>query len=653
MKDSQIGSSLDCFSPSWSHQNGDWNSPDVELEAKMILQSSVFGLNHDQKVALRESSAWELPPPSIQIEQTQSGKLSHARSNQSDQCCAFRKLDETLGNSADGKNGHSCKGPRHRLVTWVVTCRDNDPHLDDYVKRSCPLARCTFSCDPDNGDLIKHILSCSFIKYGTYKCPYHNRTEAFTIPHQRRPRKRWSRTHSLRDAFRDICKLGSKGIHKAFGHSNKRQRSDTQDDNSTDNESVVFEIDGESQAVHKRPTNDRVTWSEKRLSPARRSEALQPRIQSQVREADDSNTISELASDFYCELPGEEMFNELAAYRFSAVPHDLPKIVTAFEDSGVDTFLPSPLSTTQYVSSERFESPISPQDVQTLVQWAEATKSSSEQHASLDAMVFGWPMNQKQALQPTPPVSGSQNANDRRRIKGMQNLCIDTSVGGARPVAQLRSDSPISLSERLPSSPDDPEILSYEPIKIFHEFRSILDNTCRLKYAQLSRPPRSPVNQEIIDGQSSPAKIFFSGWEAVEMVLNGQLPQKFWWLFSLAQLAFACGQVVWEGKLKYQIDDIVDDLKVWSYALRSPRQRKHYQEVIEQIFVNEDRKLTNDHNSVASPSSGSGSSIGNRDILSLDYRELLAKLRDGVVIRLCLQFLSSKFSHLAFSISQI
>ena len=641
MKDAQFEPSLSCFSPSWSQQNGDWNSPDIEVEAKMISQ--VF--NHEQKVALRESSAWEYPSPGIQIEQTQLGK----RSNQGE-CCAFRKLDETLGNSTvghstDSKNSHSRKGPCHRLITWVAICRDEDPHLDDYVKRSCPLAKCTFSCNPDNGDLIKHILSCSFLKYGTYKCPYHNnKIETFTIPSQRR--KRWSRTHSLRDAFRDICRLGSKGIHKAFGHSNKRQRCDTQDDSCTDNGSVVFEIDSEAEAARKRPINDRVAWAEKRVEhPARRSEALQPRIQSQIREADDSNTISELASDVYWELPGEEMVNELAAYRFSAVPQDLPKIVTAFEDT--DTFLPSPLSTTQYVSSERFESPISPQDVQPPVQWAEAMKSS-EQHASLDAMVFGWPMNQKQALQPTPPVSASRSTNDRRRVKGLQNLCIDTSVGGARPVAQPRS--PISLSEQLPSSPDNPEILSYEPIKIFHEFRSILDNTCRLKYAQLSRPPGSPVNQEILNGQSSPAEIFFSGWDAVEMVLNGQLPTKFWWLFSLAQLAFACGQVVWEGKLKYQIDDIVDDLKVWSYALRSPRARQHYQEVIEQIFVNEDRKSTHDHEAYSSAagsmSSISGSSISYRDTLSLDARELVAKLRDGVVIRLCLQFLSSKLSHL-------
>ena len=620
---------LDYLSPSFGqYEHDDWSASRIELEAKESGNPPGYELGQRRANTFPARNV-EQKRLSLDLltKEFHSAKTFPIRPDTIHECCAFQRLEQARTTSVGMGDVSPRKSPSYQLIAWVITCRDTDPNLDEKIKRTCPMAKCTFSCDPDDDELIRHITGCAFTRFGKYKCPYHNNElEAFMIPQPLRIRKRWNRTHSLREAFRDICKLGSRGLHKAFRPSNKKRRFDGLESlDETKYKLNAVEIDGSPQAYRRRTTTSDV-WPEKRQPPARRSAALQPQIQSQIREA--AGTV------FVSELQGHKLdvYNELPSVRFSAAPQDLPQIVTTFQRSGseTDTSLPSPLSSTPYVSSERFESPISPQDLQEVVSWAEAMESSSGHQVSLDAMVFSWPMNQRQSSQSGPSISGSRSPNHLLRAKGLRTITLDTSVGTTKPVSAPRSNH----EDRLASSPEEPEILSLSSTQLFEELRSTVHNTYTFTYAQLSRAPRLQVTERIISRKSTPAQVFSSGWDAVENVLDGKLPQNFWLLFCLAQLAFACGQIVWENQLKHQLDEIVDELRIWSQSLRSPHQRECYLDVIEQIFVGEELKST-----IASPDSMSSNIYGS----PLNEQELLSRLRNGVVIRLCLQFLCSKF----------
>ena len=453
---------------------------------------------------------------------------------------------------------------------------------------------------------------------------------------------------SWRNAFR---KLGSAKIYKALGHSQKSQISDNQDDFLVYNSAAAFasvavEGKGISKSISKQPTNDHFhSLGNNNVSSIREFEAPQSPSQKEAWETADLNIPSELSSDRYHELPAKEVFIELPAHEV-LIELPVPDILVELPSDRSSAFLPLSLqdyqteykildtdsqyfpmiSTSEHISSELFATPLMDLEI----------RDPS----------FKWHMNQK--LQPHAHASRSRTPNEELKASKSQNLSIDTSASLRRTVATSKSGSSTSPFKQLLSSPSTPEILSYEPVVLLKQLRSVFWNTCFFKYSQSSRLLQTSIGQEIINRRASPEELFISGWEAVRKVLNGQLPQSLWSLFSLTQLAFACGLVVWENEIKHQFDELLDDLKVWSFALRYPHDRLSYQDIIERMFSNKDRCskriLRSKYNSPSS--SGSDSTSKHPDPLSLDSSELLIKLQDGVAIRLCLQFLSSKWSYL-------
>lgn len=560
------------------------------------------------------------------------------------QCCAFLKLQKIVGASSDRTSrwNVSC----HQFVLWVLIFRNQDPQIEEGVKRSCPLARCRYTGDPDDVKFIRHIVMCQFLKFGEYKCPYNkHETERFMVSQKK---KRWHRGQELREAVltctRRLC--------KAFSHpitsTNSTQLDNTNEAHTSNNnchpswaDYARFKcpMNSSANANYENPNADECGF------PASREPNLKKRKpDDDTRRSTESHPYSPISSrEAGCNDGGSyaaELDTEVI-YELGSIPKPGP-ILGLSEMSNGDEHLRMDkdwlLNSSDYISMKDFNTPITRQAIREL---GRSLQSCAASRIYLD-VDFDESTSHKQRLQPSTSDLTTQVYKKRRRSKSPMLLSIDTGDHGSNLTP---ASSSIVATHYISSTPDSPGVPELEPGEFIKDLQSILFRVNCKAVAFLSISPRSAISSQISLEPLSAAHVYELGWMAVKTILGGGFPADIKILFCLAQLAVSCAQTVWGNSIIFQLDEFHCELENWAAVLPTEDQEA-FIELISSILGPEmpviqrgqlPRNTSNPHLSMSNSKSNRWNYLS-----SLSQQGRQKALKDGIAIRSCFQYLSSK-----------
>ena len=516
-------------------------------------------------------------------------------------------------------------------------------------------------------ELLNHVSGCPHISEGQYICPYHHRPESFMYPQKRSHLSKPTRRHFLKYAFTTIYRLGTKSLQKAIHpaklnvihherrRSKKRRFEDEQpivagprEDDKRDPMGPEFELDSTVVGAVSPPSPSEVT----------------------VPTELPSRTTRVFEMEGILPIVVEPPRAELASKRFSTASSESAVATTV---SASSTSSPvSPVTSEQFFSSKDFDSPISPADVADIFQWPSNERRRMEGLA-LDPSTG---VAHHTALGTTLSVGSEQpqslwpSIDTRATARFYPNIRIDTTCANSRPVEEV---SP-SLGNFLGKTPSPLAIESQtgSPVKLVEELRGLFNTNYKISYAKLIQPPPSPAITSVFEEYHSAASMFAMAWQAVAKVIRGTLPDTLAEIFALTHLGYACAMATQEVDLFHQLQHIFQDLTNWSNAIPFGQDRVKYLSLIQKLFSppaldaaitglgdpqdTETALLTPTQFNRASPGrsssfpaspSDSGSrhskihlSASNPNVK--DFKKLYVSLKNGPIVRLCVQYLSSE-----------
>lgn len=563
----------------------------------------------------------------------------------------------------------SLQHPRHRFLCWVALCRTTDPSIPIENRRKCPFQWCEYTSGSSDGvELLNHVSSCPRLSEGQYICPYHHKPEPFMRPQKRSRLFKPARRHFLKHAFTAIYRLGSKSLQKAMHparlnvihhdrrHSKKRRYDD------------------------EFPTIAPPTRAEKHDAAFRGAELDSTAIKSAFAPVlSDSTVPAELSGrrTRVFEVEGilpivvEPPRAELASKRFSTASSESALVTNPSVSSASSPV--SPVTSEQFFSSKGFDSPISPADVSHFLQWSDA---QGRHQNSLPVGVSTSAVDSQAHASPWPPASARSQSlwasvGARAALRSCPNIRIDTSCANNR---RIDNDlSPESSRDHLGNTPSPLQIESQiqSRVKLVDELRGLFNTTFKISYSKLFQPPPCLTAMGFESYQSA-ADMFETAWQAVASITHGVLPDTMSEIFALAHLAYACALAVQETDLVDQLPHIFEDLTLWSHAISKSQDRVRYLNLVQKLFdpqlletgssgledtLDADSSLltpTPLHR--ASPGRSSSfpswpsegrplNEMGQLSVPSFDitdHKKLHTSLKNGIIVRLCMQYLNSK-----------
>ena len=569
-------------------------------------------------------------------------------------CCASLQVQQLMGAGIEG--ALHCDTSLQLFVLWVLFCRNQDPHLEEEVKRSCPLAGCTHTSDYHDINFTRHIAVCSALKFGEYSCPYHNhQTERFMVSQKKRT---WYRKHELREAVytctRRICRGFSRPASSAstlsdyanaadatiYGHySAQADRSYNKRRHIDGSTNLIYENQMSINTIDPVKMKTKITGepSSKKMEPVddiRSNTEFDPYLPTSI-----SRPCYHSLRQNVLEL-GVDTFHELGSDSRSS-PALGPSEMSAGNDHlwTANNLLMDP---DDHVSMEDFNNPPSQQAI---AEWRTILLSCARSGNSLDTSL-NTSMSQKQGLHPSTSRLTTREYPERRRSKSSMLPPIDTSGYDSRmTLADLSSSAP----QHVPSTLDDPEILRLAPDTFVGDLMTQLFKMNCKSVAFLSITPRSDLSSQISSNPPSAARVYESGWMAVKKILEGGFPTDVKSLFFLAQLAVSCTQAVQENPTRFHLDRLQYDLEQWASNLPI-KDQEVYIELVSSILGPETSRTRNRQSSrrMSAPYSTTSSSRSNRwtYLSSLSAQERQQKLKDGIAIHSCFQYLEGKRSSL-------
>ena len=556
--------------------------------------------------------------------------------------------------------------PRHQFVCWVALCRTTDPDISVETRRSCPFQWCEYKADDTDGvELLNHVTSCFRFAEGRYVCPYHCRPESFMQPQKRSRLSKPARRHFLKYAFNAIYRLGSKSLHKAIHPSKLNSVHRNHHHHDERRESKKRRRDTEFSI----PTLPGIELDSTAVTSEHSFSASQPLPVRVARYGLDAAELPNRRTQL-CEMEGILPAAELASKRFSSASSESALATNPSASSASSPI--SPVTSESWYSYTGFDSPISPADTSFHFQQFDDNKNAPDisSHKSFtedarcsshDSSLPAWFANQSRSWSPS-------------RSRNPPQIRIDTSCSGSRIVDGVLSPSVSKYLEKTPSplqieAQAQIEAQTRDPVKLEEELRGLFNTLFKVSCTKLTQPPPCPTITTIYGSYNSAASMFELAWKAMAKIVKGSLPNTFPEIFAVAHLGYACALGTQELDLVSQFQPIYDDLKRWSGAITSGQDKHNYLTLIQKLFSPETLGTRNleellDHetnlltptplnrayllrprSSALRPSESKPFEDTNRlSITALgadELKELYISLRNGPVVRFCVQFLNS------------
>ena len=547
--------------------------------------------------------------------------------------------------------------------------------------------------DNEDVELINHLSSCSRLCEGEYRCPYCMRPEHFMDPELPvRPHKHLRRQF-FKHAFDAICRLGSKRLRKAIHPSRTgtvRERLSKK------------RRHGEDEYVPELPTRDMSFQNELDSIPVKPQ--LRAPAQPKPRNIIPRQAVAELSTTRtrYFEMEGaipgvqlaEQDFSESGSVPRAELPETRFSYLSTEGNTRDDQTLESPVSAISPVSSdswfntENFDSPISPANAASYNPWAtlEQTRLTSlSDRTDRTAVVSADYCIDPQGESPQTMAGIWAPSHIGFAARNYPKIRVDTTCGSAKPVSGHGSPSSGDGSKRhhyraphsfdqIPNSPQI-EAETRSPVKLVEELRGLFNNFFKVTCAKLCQPPMSAAASSIFRSYPSAAHLFETGLGALRKTIQGALPNTIWEIFSIAHLAYTCALANQESDLVESFPEIYKDLIHWSDAIVHEQQRTEYLQLVRQLFDPSshcleigpmDKGKGPDNGLYSSTIIGSDfsfsmpstsaqwttdvlpyRSMGQLETLGHEFinnnNTLLHSLRNGITIRLCLQYIGGMY----------
>ena len=565
------------------------------------------------------------------------------------------------------------KPPQYILLCWVALVRNNDSSLPSEDRWRCPFAWCeTTFADGDHMALISHVSTCPQFSHGSYVCPYHNRRpESFMAAEAGTGHR--TRRHFFRHAFGTICKLGSKGIRKAihpsragskveFKIGEKRLRSEPDFKDVLPAYELPPELPNNELAGSDDADNAILA-----LQPAKRVSRSIPSELSNARST-------------YFEMEGvipepDNAVAELAGQRMSYLSTSENVTGSGF-NSDFSNSPVSPISSSHWLDSHDFSSPISP-DVAGFP--SRPFSFVNEQQGLLQPHGQNGCVNPQYLDASTHPAPRSVDVSlwtktsNEAPARNLPKISIDTACTTS-PSEAVSMPPPqrngVGQDLGIVPSPLQIESDTRSPVKLTEELRGLFHQLFKLSCTKISQPPVSPAGAALFRIQPNSATFFEKGCKALGKLIRGVLPTSFWEIFGLAHLAFAASLADQELDLAELLPEMYEDLVRWSEAIKIPNDKAGYLDLIRQLFTPENsntenlplesqaqisgrarRVYTNSTNvtlndlnrlwSSARPTNQPEAMLQDQNIASSTH-SLLVMLRQGIIAQLCLRFLTGE-----------
>jgi len=317
-----------------------------------------------------------------------------------------------------------------------------------------------------------------------------------------------------------------------------------------------------------------------------------------------------------------------------------------------------------------FDSPITPHDLATHIPWraaidVEPPPPRGNVSLTLTGSTDNFDLGNVQDSDTVSP------ATLKGKTRCVPSIRVDTSCSGAREVPEYAppsmfdgTSSPQKNESPSPTS-RTPISLPQQPIKVnkcaqkTEDLRDVFHALFRESMLKIAAPTVSPAASTLIHTSPTASSFFESGLAAVQKVLLGQLPTRFWEVYGVVHLAFSAA-LADGADVTDRFLEIYQDIMVWSRVIGDLQERANFVQLAAEVWCPVD-----EHTTVINPrpqkrvgrtrgsplSATSSTSFAEQRVDSKTQNvgggihsttDLLNTLKNGVSMRLCLQFLDGK-----------
>ena len=599
-------------------------------------------------------------------------------------CCAFRKI-AGYARRTESYLELMNQPPKYRFLCFVALCQIPDKSLGSEARYRCPVLGCGLQFDREHSvELLNHVSGCSRLALGRYYCPYCYRPEVFADPETFPHGLKHSRRHFLKNAFDAIFRLGSKKLRKPVHHSRKVdsfKEARSSKKRRYVEEPHIPELEG-GEFV---PASGRVELEESRGNQSLSVKRSSYHSAGAVELSGSPFWPSELDAGFPEVAPSATV--EPSAVELSSNRYSYPSVTqTSTGGEATPDYSLSPVSpatsSERWFSSKDFDSPISPIGINSSAPWS---------IDSVERIIQSTP--RLHAPSPTPSYQFDTTQGPHSATNGMEgwqpqirpDIRIDTKCASSRPV---QTSSPASSGVGIPirqpiehrsplkkvPSPLQIEAEERSPTKLVGEIRGLFNSLFKVSVHKMSQPPISPAAVALFDQFPSAAGLFSEAFFGLDKVVRGILPTTLFEVLGLAHLVYASAFACQQEDVEDLLPEIFKDLKNWSQAIIKDDDRKIYLQLVQQIFSIDGEENSSpygdpqwtykgrysgaSHSPLGMPppppppsfwpmDTGSGEQLAALQREFMDEDKLLGSFQKGVAIRLCLEYLSSRFPPIA------
>lgn len=458
----------------------------------------------------------------------------------------------------------------------------------------CPVKWCRIVFD-NTTKLLNHIRKCSRLNEGLYWCPYCEKDERFSSPVLREKcTQRCIR--NCKDAVKALSNYGSKSLRKATRLSKKRCRACVEQPLELMGEEIMSD-------------NDDLRLMEGQFAELDDlSFATTPPIQLGLNSAE----LCGISQP--CEMEDAVPAAELGCGSFSLPASGWDEVEMTTPNLSLSPVSPvspnTPVTPNQsrnrlwYASND---SPVSPTDADDFSSLSSRSYPCIDADMTLSILDFPYPdlSTHSQPLFSTTTsleeFSTISSAVQKDVCKSLPSIRIDTSVSDVQAFVWTSSDYD-SFVENVHSrvdagtvadltkieareAPASTDFSNARPTKLFEDIRDIFGLVLQESMQKMCQEPMSEAAATYIRTKPSFNFMFRNGLVAVQKILRNILPTTFWEVFGVAHLAYASAILLDPQDLVLPFAHIFRDLRYWSKAISSEREKAAFLQLIGEIWA--------------------------------------------------------------------